>query len=63
MHFENGHDGDLLRQHMGGGEKMTVNFLGVEPAGNLSVGRKRSYNSNAMGLEYSNAQRKHALSE
>lgn len=41
----------------GGGEKMTVDFLGVEPA-HLNFGKKRSYDgNNVMGLRpYSNAQ-------
>lgn len=41
----------------GGGEKMTVDFLGVEPA-HSNFGKKRSYDgNNVMGLPpYSNAQ-------
>ena len=63
MHSENGHAGDLLRQvHIGGGEKMTVDFLGVEPAGNLSVGRKRSYDSN-VGVGVFKCTAKHAVPE
>ena len=57
MHSENGHAGDLFRQvSIGGGEKMTLDFFGVEPDGNLSNGEKRSHGANVTGLEYSNAQ-------
>lgn len=61
LHVENGygpgHAGNLLRHvYIGEGEKMTVDFLGVESAGNSSAGKKRSYDGNVIGLEYSNAQ-------
>ncbi|XP_035540717.1 protein indeterminate-domain 12-like [Juglans regia] len=61
VHTENGHGpghaGNLLRHvYIGEGEKMTVDFLGVESAGNSSTGKKRSYDGNVIGLEYSNAQ-------
>ncbi|TXG48996.1 hypothetical protein EZV62_024871 [Acer yangbiense] len=36
--------------------KMTLDFLGVELAGNSGVGRKRNYDGNIMGLGYSNGQ-------
>lgn len=35
------------------GERMTVDFLGVEPTGHSTVGKKRSYDGNIVGLEYS----------
>ncbi|KAG6712306.1 hypothetical protein I3842_05G097100 [Carya illinoinensis] len=61
LHVENGygpgHAGNLLRHvYIGEGEKMTVDFLGVESAGNSRAGKKRSYDGNVIGLEYSNAQ-------
>ena len=62
MHSENRHAGDLLRQVHVGGEKMTVDFLGVEPAGNLSIGRKRSYDSN-VGVGVFKCTAKHAVPE
>ncbi|XP_021285786.1 protein indeterminate-domain 2-like [Herrania umbratica] len=54
---ENGNATNLLGEaYMRGGEKMTVDFLGVEPAGHQSTDKKRSYDGNIMNLEYSNAQ-------
>ena len=41
---------------------MTVDFLGVEPAGNLSVGRNRSYDSN-VGVGVFKCTAKHAVPE
>ncbi|KAJ4826069.1 hypothetical protein Tsubulata_000745, partial [Turnera subulata] len=61
MHPENGnaaHHGLAGGEgYTGGGEKMTVDFLGVEPTGHSTIGRKRSYDGNSiMGLGYSNPQ-------
>lgn len=56
MHSENGHAGDLFERVHVGGEKTTVDFLGVETSGNSSTGRKGSYDGNMIGLEYPNAQ-------
>lgn len=42
--------------HMGGAEKMTLDFLGVEPAGHSNIGKKRRYDGNIAGLGYSNGQ-------
>ncbi|XWS68710.1 hypothetical protein CRYUN_Cryun04dG0114900 [Craigia yunnanensis] len=57
LHSDNGNAGNLLGEvYMEGGEKLTVDFLGVEPAGHQSVGKKRSYDGNIMNLGYSNAQ-------
>ncbi|KAK9276400.1 hypothetical protein L1049_005933 [Liquidambar formosana] len=55
MHSENGNSATLLAGEvfMGGSEKMTVDFLGVEPAGHSSIGRKRSNDGNVVGLGYS----------
>ncbi|KAK6281915.1 hypothetical protein POUND7_015740 [Theobroma cacao] len=54
---ENGSAANLLGEaYMRGGEKMTVDFLGGEPAGHQSIGKKRSYDGNIVNLEYSNAQ-------
>jgi hypothetical protein len=57
MHSENGHAGDLLLNgvHLGG-QKTTVDFLGVESSGNSSTGEKGSYDGNMIGLEYPNAE-------
>ncbi|CAL5349594.1 unnamed protein product [Camellia sinensis] len=63
----NGNVGNLLERQVflqgGGHEKMTLDFLGVEPAGataaahSISFGKKRSYEGNMVGLgRYSNAQ-------
>ncbi|XP_024448903.1 zinc finger protein GAI-ASSOCIATED FACTOR 1 [Populus trichocarpa] len=59
MDIENGNAAHALagEAYMGGSEKMTVDFLGVEPpTGHSAVGRKRNYEGNIMGLGYSNAQ-------
>ncbi|XP_057997728.1 zinc finger protein GAI-ASSOCIATED FACTOR 1-like [Hevea brasiliensis] len=56
MRSANGNASNSLvkEAHMGGGEKMTLNFLGVEPTGHTTMGKKRSYEGNIMGLGYSN---------
>lgn len=59
MDIENGNAAHALADeaYMGGSEKLTVDFLGVEPpTGHSAVGRKRNYEGNIMGLGYSNAQ-------
>lgn len=59
MHSENETPVNLLEGDvmlMRGGEKTTVDFLGVEPAGHSIIGRKRSYNGNIMGSGYSSSQ-------
>ncbi|KDP23241.1 hypothetical protein JCGZ_23074 [Jatropha curcas] len=48
---ENGNAADNLGEfYMGTSQKMTLDFLGVEP----STGKKRSYQGNIVGLGYSN---------
>lgn len=59
MDIENGNAAHALADeaYMGGSEKLTVDFLGVEPPTvHSAVGRKRNYEGNIMGLGYSNAQ-------
>lgn len=60
MHSANGNSHGLLGREvvMRGGEKMTLDFLGVEPTGRSSfVGKKRSYDgSSIVGVGYSNGQ-------
>lgn len=58
MQMKNQNPADRLEGElfMGDGEKMTVDFLGVEPTAYPSNGKKRSYDGNFMGLEYSNTQ-------
>ncbi|XP_059655080.1 protein indeterminate-domain 11-like [Cornus florida] len=59
MQSSNGNSSSLLEREafMGGGEKMTVDFLGIEPSGHSSFEKKSSYDgSGIMGLGYSNAQ-------
>ncbi|KAF9689046.1 hypothetical protein SADUNF_Sadunf01G0051100 [Salix dunnii] len=59
MDIENGNAAHALagEAYMGGSEKMTVDFLGVEPpTGHSAVGSKRNYEANMMGLGYPNAQ-------
>ncbi|RVW75008.1 Protein indeterminate-domain 2 [Vitis vinifera] len=58
MQMKNQNPADRLEGElfMGDGEKMTVDFLGVEPTTYPSNGKKRSYDGNFMGLEYSNTQ-------
>uniref|UniRef100_A0A6N2M811 C2H2-type domain-containing protein n=1 Tax=Salix viminalis TaxID=40686 RepID=A0A6N2M811_SALVM len=53
MDIENGNAAHALagEAYMGGSEKMTVDFLGVEPpTGHSAVGSKRNYEANIMGL-------------
>ncbi|KAJ6712889.1 SERINE/THREONINE-PROTEIN KINASE RIO [Salix purpurea] len=53
MDIENGNAAHTLagEAYMGGSEKMTVDFLGVEPpTGHSAVGSKRNYEANMMGL-------------
>lgn len=55
MHSENGNASNSLggEVYMGRGEKMTLDFLGVEPTGHTTTGRKQNYEGNMMGLGYS----------
>ncbi|KAG8649483.1 hypothetical protein MANES_08G099700v8 [Manihot esculenta] len=55
MHSENGNASNSLggEVYMGRGEKMTLDFLGVEPTGHTTIGRKQNYEGNMMGLGYS----------
>ncbi|KAA8532268.1 hypothetical protein F0562_032301 [Nyssa sinensis] len=57
MQSSNGNYNNLMEKEvfMGGGEKMTVDFLGVEPPGHSGFGKKRNYDGNIIGLEYSKA--------
>ena len=41
--------------YIGGGERMTLDFLGVEPTGHSTTGRNRNYEGNITGLGYSDA--------
>ncbi|GLU06327.1 hypothetical protein SLE2022_233700 [Rubroshorea leprosula] len=56
VHSGNGSSGNLLAEvYLGGGEKMTIDFLGLKLSdGNQSFGKKRSYDGNTVGLEYPN---------
>ncbi|XVE49999.1 hypothetical protein DITRI_Ditri01bG0126900 [Diplodiscus trichospermus] len=57
LHSDYGNAGNLLGGvYMEEGKKLTVDFLGVEPAGHQSVGNKRSCDGNVMNLGYTNAQ-------
>ncbi|KAM7268970.1 hypothetical protein ACFE04_024467 [Oxalis oulophora] len=49
--FESSVGGNLL-----GGEKMTLDFLGVEPPDHSSIGNKRNYDGMVSGVGYSNMQ-------
>ncbi|OMO72815.1 hypothetical protein COLO4_27447 [Corchorus olitorius] len=58
LHSENGNTANLLGEVcMGASEKMTVDFLGVEPTGHQSISKKRSYDGNIVNLGYSNGQK------
>ncbi|KAF5741234.1 hypothetical protein HS088_TW10G00230 [Tripterygium wilfordii] len=59
VNSENGKSDNITggEAFMGGGEKLTVDFLGIEPAAHSNIGKKRSYHDSAMGLECSNEQR------
>ncbi|XP_065854602.1 zinc finger protein GAI-ASSOCIATED FACTOR 1-like [Euphorbia lathyris] len=48
----NGMEGEV---YIGGGEKMTLDFLGVEPTGHSTRVKKRSYEGHVTGIGYSNA--------
>ncbi|XP_039038073.1 protein indeterminate-domain 12-like [Hibiscus syriacus] len=57
LQAENGKSANLLGEmYMEGGEKTTVNFLGVEPTGDQNVDTERRYDGNVMNLGYSNEQ-------
>lgn len=58
MHPESGNAANVLggEAYMAGGEKMTVDFLGVDQTGQSTAGKKRNYEGNIIGLGYSNAQ-------
>ncbi|KAK8627260.1 hypothetical protein V6N13_134877 [Hibiscus sabdariffa] len=57
LQAENGKSANLLGEmYMEGDEKMTVDFLGVEPTGHQNVDTERSYDGNIMNLGYSNEQ-------
>ncbi|TYJ43688.1 hypothetical protein E1A91_A03G169700v1 [Gossypium mustelinum] len=57
LQAENGKAANLLGQvYMEGGQKHTVDFLGVEPTGHQNVDNERNYDGNIMNLGYSNAQ-------
>ncbi|KAK8310811.1 hypothetical protein V6Z11_D02G207300 [Gossypium hirsutum] len=57
LQAENGKAANLLGQvYMEGGQKLTVDFLGMKPTGHQNVDNERNYDGNIMNLGYSNAQ-------
>lgn len=60
MHSSNGNSGNLLEREVlvGGGERLTLDFLGVEQAAAIqsSFVQKRRFEGDGIGLEYSKAQ-------
>ncbi|XP_039040090.1 protein indeterminate-domain 7-like [Hibiscus syriacus] len=57
LQSENGNYANLSGEvYVEGGEKTTVDFLGVEPTGHQNVDSERSHDGNIMNLGYSNEQ-------
>ncbi|XP_038705290.1 uncharacterized protein LOC120001110 [Tripterygium wilfordii] len=57
VHSENGNSANITGgEFMEGGGKLTVDFLGIEPAAHSNIGKKRSYHDSVMELDGSNGQ-------